>query len=920
MHFAEIACIQKGNRMAKISLSGLWNFRFGTQGDWQVLAVPGCWESLGIDKQAVGPAEYSTTITIPSDWLENRQRIWIVFEGVSYACQVWLDGILVGEHLGIWDSFRFEISELIRKPGEYELSLTVEKPAGPERGPSGKQLPGKYPLRETLSGFLPYVWGSIFGGIWQDVYLQTSGEAEFRDVYIQAKPDGTINVYYEQDFPQEVQFELYDPHGQHILSRTLPIAQTAIGDGLGSNSVTLRVEQPLVWSLEQPQRYTAKLSMGQSERSIQFGFRELEIQGTQLILNGQPIYLRMVLTWGWYEGVLHSNPGRERVRADMLRLKQLGYNGIKLCLWFPPDYFFELADELGMAIWVELPMWLPNATAFFQKQTPIEYERLVRQARRHPSVLVYTLGCELNRSVPAKVLSSLFSLVKGLAGDALVRDNSGSGEAYGGLLDEYAEFYDYHFYSDIQFYRGLIDEFSPRWRPTQPWLFGEFCDVDSYRDLRPLLQDGKMPWWLVADASINPQGARWQYDVPYQQQRLLDNGMWERSDELVQLSERQALFYRKYVLELMRTRHEISGYVITGERDTPISSPGMWDDNEQLRHDPAEFGAFNGDTVLAIGWQRRRAWVRGGDRASRQDTWGYSSGSVMRSHIIVSHFGSQQGQGRLHWQIRSNGNIIFDQQLDVEGELGPGDLREIAIVEWSTPHIKQVERYEFRVELRIAGQLVAQNQWPIWVFPKEPLKSLELIGLYDPSNRLADLRTLMPKLIHCADPSQLAQPSKIKLFRKDSEVSVLIATQWSSQIEDYIKQGGRVLLLHDGKSSASPFAVHEVPFWREGMRIPESHALWQDFPTDDVSQLFYGCATDVAFKIENSKATPLLRRLDLRTFRVLDYAALLPYEKGYLLATTLRFEGGLGDQPQGISRNTSAAYLLSCWLRGLASI
>src|SRR5262245_53847992 len=73
-------------------------------------------------------------------------------------------------------------------------------------------------------------------------------------------------------------------------------------------------------------------------------------------LNERPIYPRMALSWGWYPEALHSNPGPERVRADFARLKQLGYNGVKLCLWFPPQYYFDLADELGMLLWVELPI------------------------------------------------------------------------------------------------------------------------------------------------------------------------------------------------------------------------------------------------------------------------------------------------------------------------------------------------------------------------------------------------------------------------------------------------------------------------------------------------------------------------------------------------------------------------------------
>jgi hypothetical protein len=68
---------------------------------------------------------------------------------------------------------------------------------------------------------------------------------------------------------------------------------------------------------------------------------------------------------------------------------------------------------------------------------------------------------------------------------------------------------------------------------------------------------------------------------------------------------------------------------------------------------------------------------------------------------------------------------------------------------------------------------------------------------------------------------------------------------------------------------------------------------------------------------EGTAVRPILRRLDARTMAVHDYAAELLLGSGRLLVTTLRFEGGLGDQPLGIERNTAAAYLLHCFVDAL---
>jgi hypothetical protein len=78
---------------------------------------------------------------------------------------------------------------------------------------------------------------------------------------------------------------------------------------------------------------------------------------------------------------------------------------------------------------------------------------------------------------------------------------------------------------------------------------------------------------------------------------------------------------------------------------------------------------------------------------------------------------------------------------------------------------------------------------------------------------------------------------------------------------------------------------------------------------------FYGCATDSA--LDTSAMTNVLhifRRLDARTMGLHDYAVELEWGGGRLIVSTLRFEGGRGDQPTGINRNTAAAYLLARWL------
>jgi beta-galactosidase/beta-glucuronidase len=100
----------------------------------------------------------------------------------------------------------------------------------------------------------------------------------------------------------------------------------------------------------------------------------------------------MILSWGWYSDSLVPDPGKDRLREDFQKLHNLGFNGVKLCLWFPPSYYFDLADELGLLLWVELPMWIPLPKEGYHSQV-----RNVRAIGKQATSFsdVYALDCRI---------------------------------------------------------------------------------------------------------------------------------------------------------------------------------------------------------------------------------------------------------------------------------------------------------------------------------------------------------------------------------------------------------------------------------------------------------------------------------------------------------------------------------------------
>lgn len=870
------------------SLDSDWFFaREGSDG-WRPILIPGAWEAAGAPKDDPGPYWLRTTFEVPP--LEARQRAWLCFDGVSYACQVSVNGQRAGAHLGMWDAFRVEITPFVRPGERAELLLKVEKPASPTAGYQSPPVPGNYPLRETLAGFLPYVWGHAFGGVWQPVRLEITGRTVIRDVWVKGEADGRVRAAVALSAPGEMELEICDPDGRRVAAET-----RAAPDG--EAAFELQVPAPAAWSPWRPARYTARVRTPDGEaREVRFGLRSLAARGNQILLNGKPVFPRMVLSWGWYPDQIAPNPSAARIRADLERLRALGYNGVKLCLWFPPQVYFDLADELGMLLWVELPVWLPVMNEFFKRQAPDEIAALVRQARNHPAVILYTLGCELNEEADPATVQSLTRLVKNLAGDALVRDNSGSSEAYGGTLDEWAEFYDHHFYADQQFMRPLLDDFAPGWRKPQPWLFGEFCDYDTLRDI-PRLQARRPspPWWEVA----NPQGARASVDLVDQLARLQESGLWERAGELHRLSVRQGLLHRKLTVELVRSRTDTSGYVITGEVDTPITTAGMWDELGEVKFESGAFRQFNQDTVVVLGWRRRREWVARGDRPIYWDRFCYRAGERVRAHLVVSHFGPEAGETAFEWEAAFPGGGVIAVGAGRGGWIEPGEAREVGLAEFTAPEVARPRRMDFRVRVRV-GRKTTENSWRMYVFPADPWAGVGLVFLHDPRGRLAGL------------PAGLGESG--------DRAGVGLFTVWDEKLAGWVAAGGRGVLLLERDGMPSPLPKVEVPFWREALKVAHPHSAWGDFPEPDDAQVqFYGLAPDVALDARDlsDEKEWILRRVDTRQIRLLEYAVELKLGAGRLIASTLRVDGGLGDQPSGVAHNPAGMHLLACWVREL---
>jgi len=542
-----------------------------------------------------GPAVYRTSLQVP------EANTWLRFNGVSYQAVVRIDDHPVLTHRGIWDAFEVDLRPW--KGKSVQIEVEVLKNGG-----------ATFPVREVLSGFLPYVFNT-FGGIYGSVELVSAP------------------------------------------LRPGPIPEPA-----------------------------------------------LTVEGTRLKRDGRPFYVRGLLSWGWYPEKGHTNPPDEVIRKEVREAKKLGFNLVKFCLWVPSHRYLEILEEEDILGWLELPVWDPVGDPAALGRMADEILNIVDQYRHHRCLAIWTVGCELSGATPPEWRERLVDEVSLRTGCPLVKDNSGGAEMYGGSPAEYGTFHDYHPYCDTHYYGPVLESLRNGPREPLPILLGEFNDIDVARDFSRLRLD--LPYWLSVDPALNAQGVRWQHDFP----ALFDKGI-SSDAELMESSRRKAIFMRRHVHELVRQHRDIAGYVVTGWRDTPISTSGFFDDWGAPRFTEDECRPWNEESCFFRIPLRRPPWINGGNRPGWRSLSSFYEDEEV--HIAIGSAASFPF-GEQTWQISTPAGEPLD-----------GILASVDGLDYDPGHIGLWQELggDYAVgsyALRVSAMSDTET-WPFHVFPRTNL-------------------------------------------------------------------------------------------------------------------------------------------------------------------------------------------------------
>jgi beta-galactosidase/beta-glucuronidase len=417
-----------------MTLNGEWDFAFddgdagldahwynGTQRFARRITVPFCFESTlsGIADTSFHPwVWYNRQVTLPVDW--QGKRVLLHFGAVDYQSMVWVNGQLAGSHEGGNTPFQFDITPLL-KTGANSITVRAWDPPTDKLIPRGKQY------WEPKSKSIFYTRTS---GIWQSVWMEATGAAWLDSIRIRPDPLGFVKldgiIAHAKDG---------DRLRVSVMSDGKDVTGGSDAVALDKVSVSVRIANPQLWSVENPHLYDVTLEVlrnGQPVDTVKsyFGFRTVETRDGKVLLNGKPTYLKFVLDQGYWPESILTPPTDAAIQYDIRLTKEMGFNGARKHQKVEDPRFLYWADRMGFLVSGEMA----NAQGFDERYVDRfarEWTEAVKRDINHPSVIIWAPLNEswgvpdLRDSRQQDHLKQLYTMTQALDGTRLVIDNEG---------------------------------------------------------------------------------------------------------------------------------------------------------------------------------------------------------------------------------------------------------------------------------------------------------------------------------------------------------------------------------------------------------------------------------------------------------------------------------------------------------------
>lgn len=400
---------QQNDKRNLLDLSGFWEFKLdpeevGESKGWtdglespRQIAVPASWNELYPDtRDYLDVAWYAREFYVPEGW--RGQDVFLRVGSANYAAKVWVNGQFAGEHLGGHLPFAFDVTDQVSWGEPNRVSVQVEGKLTPTRVPPGNASRGAMAgfmgsLPNTSFDFFPYT------GIQRPVILYAVPKNRIEDVTVVTEVKGTSGVV-------RVTVEQAGGHteGAVVLAGENGVFDAGLRFVDGVAEATLVVPDARLWCPDDPYLYKLTVALGKGDTildryALEVGIRTIAVEGTQILLNGEPIALT---GFGRHEDFPVNGRGLNvpLIVKDYSLLKWVGANSYRTSHYPYSEEQMTLADREGILVIDEIPA---VGLTFEDGEENIDarlhmcqqqMQELVARDKNHPSVIMWSVANE----------------------------------------------------------------------------------------------------------------------------------------------------------------------------------------------------------------------------------------------------------------------------------------------------------------------------------------------------------------------------------------------------------------------------------------------------------------------------------------------------------------------------------------------
>lgn len=725
---------------ASIDLSGLWDFSLGetpryssqlrlpgslqTQGFGNDVSVETAWTGEIVDrswfteekwapyrqpgnvkipfwlqpeKHYVGPAWYRREIEIPRDWA--GRRVILFLERAHIQTMVYLDGVLIGSQHSLAAPHIHDLGCDLRS-GRHELAICVDNRPPVDIGPNSSSLTDH--TQTNWNGIIGRIEIKALPAVWieqADVFPDPSGVSVLLRIAIRtATGRPGRDTLYVGDQPHEVGWDA----GGGVAEIVVPIPEKAEH-----------------WNEFTPCLQRLSISFGEDDTEVVFGIRHLGTSGTQIVLNGRPIFLRGTLECCVFPRTGYPPMTIEEWRPIFGTIKDHGFNLVRFHSWCPPEAAFCAADEMGLYLQVECSTW-PNTTTGLGRGLPVDtwlYEEaaaILRTYGNHPSFLFLAAGNEPGKALPefSEYLAGWVRhwkardprrLYTSAAGWPALPENDyhnipepriqAWGEGLGSRINAQPP-------STMADYRRFIDE--PEGIVFDPGGF----NTAAAQAVRPIITHEAGQWCAYPDFSEIGQytGLLKARNFEIFRDTLEANHMGRQAADFLNASGRlQVLCYKEEIESFLRTRN-FGGFHLLQANDFPGQGTALvgwlnpfWKSKGYVT--AAEFRRFNHATVVL----------------ARLERLTFTCEETLRASLEVAHFGAGPLEGaRPYWRLVDQAGREYARGEFAERTLPIGNGILLGTIHLPLAALPAPRQYKLIAGL---GGTEFENDWDIWVYP-----------------------------------------------------------------------------------------------------------------------------------------------------------------------------------------------------------